>query len=229
MAQTMEKKVYYRDTTGKIYSQTEILDQIQGNKYSYTVTSEYTSGDSMIRNFVLRSKATEERSEKTQTEFLRRYTTKPLLNKPFPQFSLVTLNGASITQDSLKGKIVHVNIWSVTCGPCIREFPELNLLKEKYNDKDRLFLAILPEDQAAAEKILNRIPLNYIVIPNAADLIKSLDVDDFPTNFFINKQGVIVERDMGLSYQMDPATKKYKVDVVDKFSEILDKIIAKDR
>src|SRR5436190_23203909 len=46
--------------------------------------------------------------------------------------SFAGLNKAIAAQ---KGKVVVVDVWSTTCIPCIKEFPELVEIHEKYGDK----------------------------------------------------------------------------------------------
>src|SRR5580700_9783591 len=36
-----------------------------------------------------------------------------------PAFSLKDMRGSTVTLESLKGKIVVLNFWSKTCGPCL--------------------------------------------------------------------------------------------------------------
>lgn len=47
-------------------------------------------------------------------------------NNILKSFSATTLNGESFTEDNLSGKdITVINFWSLTCGPCIAEMPDL--------------------------------------------------------------------------------------------------------
>lgn len=39
-----------------------------------------------------------------------------------------------------KDKVVFIDLWGTRCGPCIREFPELPALKERYKDQPIAFL-----------------------------------------------------------------------------------------
>src|SRR5208337_1594592 len=42
-----------------------------------------------------------------------------------PGFSLKDLHGSTVTLESLKDKVVVLNFWSKTCGPCLEEMPDL--------------------------------------------------------------------------------------------------------
>jgi cytochrome c biogenesis protein CcmG, thiol:disulfide interchange protein DsbE len=43
-----------------------------------------------------------------------------------PEFTLTSLDGATVTSTSLKGEVVVLNFWATYCQPCRAEIPELN-------------------------------------------------------------------------------------------------------
>ncbi|MBC8111723.1 MAG: redoxin domain-containing protein [Verrucomicrobia bacterium] len=103
----------------KIYAQTKTKLTIRGNPQDSTVIK---------RKQDLEKKGFEvEISNKTALEmFLEsgdQVFRKAHLNKPLPDFELKDMNGKIISSKDLKGKFVHINFWSVTCVPCIQEFP----------------------------------------------------------------------------------------------------------
>jgi thiol-disulfide isomerase/thioredoxin len=48
------------------------------------------------------------------------------------EFECALLDGTTINVKDLRGKVVLVNFWATTCGPCRREFPNMKKLYEKY-------------------------------------------------------------------------------------------------
>ena len=64
-----------------------------------------------------------------------------------------------------KGEKVHINLWSVTCRPCIQEFPELNELKDHYKDLGINFVAIAKEEKSRTDRILEILSLIHISEP----------------------------------------------------------------
>lgn len=72
-------------------------------------------------------------------------------------FSAELLDGSSFTQKDVAEKDVTVfNFWSVTCGPCVYEMPELAALSEKLPDNVQIVTVCLDGDygRETAEKIL---------------------------------------------------------------------------
>jgi len=47
-------------------------------------------------------------------------TRKEWLGRPAPDFKLTDLNGNSVALSSMRGKVVLLDFWSISCGPCIR-------------------------------------------------------------------------------------------------------------
>jgi thiol-disulfide isomerase/thioredoxin len=52
------------------------------------------------------------------------------LGKRVPPFTLKTSTNEKLTDRSLQGQVVLLNFWSTTCGPCVKEIPELQKLED---------------------------------------------------------------------------------------------------
>lgn len=52
------------------------------------------------------------------------------------------VNGAKLSDDDLKGKVVFLDFWSVWCGPCIATFPHLREWNEQYADKGLVMIGL---------------------------------------------------------------------------------------
>lgn len=113
--------------------------------------------------------------------------------EPFPEFSFKDLNGNLITNENLKGKIVVVKCWFIHCVACIKEFPEVNQLVDKYKDrKDIVFISLAEDSPEKLKVFLTRRPLSYSVVPNMKTYMNlTLQLNAFPTHIIINKQGFI--------------------------------------
>jgi peroxiredoxin len=114
---------------------------------------------------------------------------------PFPEFSFKDLNGNLVSNESMKGKIIVIKCWYIHCAACIKEFPEVNKLVEKYKDRKNIVFVSLAEDTPEQLKtFLARKPLSYSVIPNMKTYMnETLDLNAFPTHFILNKEGLIAK------------------------------------
>jgi len=115
--------------------------------------------------------------------------------KPFPKFSFKDLNGNVVSNESMKGKIIVIKCWYIHCAACIKEFPEVNQLTEKYKDrKDILFVSLAEDNPEQLKVFLARKPLSYSVIPNMKIYMnETLQLNAFPTHFILNKEGLITK------------------------------------
>jgi peroxiredoxin len=50
---------------------------------------------------------------------------KEWIGQPAPDFKLKDLSGNSVAFASMRGKIILLDFWSISCGPCIREMPTI--------------------------------------------------------------------------------------------------------
>lgn len=132
-------------------------------------------------------------------------------NNALPQFELIDLNGEKISSDQLKGKKLHINIWSTSCKPCIEEFPELNELKKNLENQGYVFIGIAPESNKKVSKLLAKRPLEYKIIPNAQDYLDELGVNAFPVNLFVDEKGIIKKVIHGANYKIEIINGKQKM------------------
>jgi len=51
-----------------------------------------------------------------------------------PGFQLRDLDGHPVELSSLHGKLVLINFWSITCGPCVKELPDLQKFAAAHKD-----------------------------------------------------------------------------------------------
>lgn len=62
-------------------------------------------------------------------------TRKEWLGQTAPDFKLPDLNGSSVALSSMRGKVVLLDFWSISCGPCIREMPMIEATGETHKGK----------------------------------------------------------------------------------------------
>ncbi|MFO7593213.1 MAG: TlpA disulfide reductase family protein, partial [Pseudomonadota bacterium] len=89
--------------------------------------------------------------------------------KPLPDFTLSDMQGNSHSLSDYRGKVVMVNFWATYCGPCIKEMPSMQRLKEKLGDKPFAILAVdMAEEKSTVEAFLKKhdIEVNFPILLN---------------------------------------------------------------
>ena len=77
-----------------------------------------------------------------------------LLNLPDSLFkrSLQSLENSSFRLDDFRGKAVVVNLWASWCGPCRREVPDYENVRQEFAGRDVEFIGLTTEDPRTSSK-----------------------------------------------------------------------------
>ena len=115
------------------------------------------------------------------------------------EFSLTTLEGATIDLASLRGKVVMVDFWASWCAPCRYEAPDLAQVYLDYADRAVEFIGVdIWDHRQSAIDHVNRYQITY---PNGVDdkgtIAINYGVRGIPEKFFIDQDGVIVKKFVG--------------------------------
>lgn len=115
--------------------------------------------------------------------------------KPFPKFEFADLNGTLVSNETMKGKYVIIKCWYIHCTACIEEFPAVNELVARYQDRtDMLFLSLAEDTPAQLTAFLAKKPLAYAVVPNMKTYMnQALHLNGFPTHFILDKEGQMLK------------------------------------
>ena len=134
-----------------------------------------------------------------------------LKGNPFPNFTLTDLSGTTHTSESIKGKVVVINLWFTACAPCIHEMPELNKIVDAYKEnEDVLFLAFALDPKPLVDKFLKKHKFDYNIIPESQEYItKKLNPPGYPTHIVLDKNSNAVFLFSGYTPQAGEAIKSY--------------------
>lgn len=112
-----------------------------------------------------------------------------------PDFNFTDLNGNVYNKENTKGKIVVLKCWFVNCQKCVEEMPALNdVVKEFSNRTDVVFISLAFDSKEKLAKFLNNTTFDYAVIPVSQNYLEEkLKVTEYPTQFIINKKGLITK------------------------------------
>jgi|GEM_PF-2285542 len=117
-----------------------------------------------------------------------------MVGKTLPGFSVKTADGNTIDSNTIKGKILVLDFFSIYCHSCYGNIQGLNRLSAEYKEKGVLFLTLFPERLEWLER--DFFPKNKLDLPIAADAnktIMSLGGSGYPKTYIIDQQGKIME------------------------------------
>jgi thiol-disulfide isomerase/thioredoxin len=116
-------------------------------------------------------------------------------------FNMKDLNGNTVAFESLKGKVIFLNIWATWCPPCIAEMPNIQSLYEKVGS-DKIAFVMLSVDEGGSGKVkkfIDRKGFTFPVYLPATQLPREFYSQAIPTTFIISPEGKIVARQEGMA------------------------------
>ena len=117
-----------------------------------------------------------------------------------PAFSLVALDGKTLSPADWQGKVVLINFWATWCGPCREEIPVLIALQERY--RDSLIVVGLSIDERPPSEVktfVDQHRINYAVAIADAKLQRDFGgISAVPSTYVANPASGIVQRHVGL-------------------------------
>ncbi|MGH9025682.1 MAG: TlpA family protein disulfide reductase [Acidimicrobiia bacterium] len=117
-----------------------------------------------------------------------------LNGKEAPAFDLMTLDGDTVSSESLAGRAVIVNFWNSWCIPCEQEHPELMEFYERHrDDPDFAMVGIVREDteQAVLDYVEERSVRYPIALDPAGEAALAWGTRGQPETYAITPDGVV--------------------------------------
>lgn len=119
----------------------------------------------------------------------------PKVGDSAPDFTLTDLEGDVIRLSDYKGKAVMLNFWGTFCPPCVYEMPLFQKYYEQYKDQGFVVLGVnLDEATVTVKRFVKEYGLTFPIPMDKNVVRKQYGVTQYPTTFFINQEGVIIER-----------------------------------
>jgi thiol-disulfide isomerase/thioredoxin len=118
--------------------------------------------------------------------------------RPAPGFSLPDYpDRRMVSLADYRGKVVLINFWYPSCGPCRGEFPTLQRVLDKYKDRgfEILSLNVLPEEKDFVVPYLAKNRFTFRPLETTTEWAeKTYGARGFPTNVLVDADGRIVFR-----------------------------------
>ena len=124
----------------------------------------------------------------------------PLIGKPGPSFTLVALDGKTITADQLRGRPYVLNFWASWCVPaCVDEHPVLLEAERRYGDAVQIVGVIYNDSPGAARAFLDRYgDGGWPQLTDAGGrLAVEYGVTGPPESYFVDAAGIVRAKQFG--------------------------------
>jgi thiol-disulfide isomerase/thioredoxin len=117
-------------------------------------------------------------------------------------FKIKSLDGKVLNTDSLRNKVVFLNLWATWCGPCRTEMPTIQNLYSNLNSRDVVFVILSIDRKSQESKVREYIAKNKFTFPVYVldgQLTAQLNVPSIPTTFIVSKNGVVIRKEVGMT------------------------------
>lgn len=120
------------------------------------------------------------------------------LNREAPDFTLVLFDGGTFTLSENRGRPVVMNIWASWCQSCRQEAADVEEGWRSFRDQGVMFVGVnVMDSRGDAEAYLEQFDITYPNGPDESDIYLKYGATGTPETFFINGDGVIVQKFMG--------------------------------
>jgi thiol-disulfide isomerase/thioredoxin len=127
-------------------------------------------------------------------------------------FSLKDLNGKALDANTLKGKVIFLNLWATWCGPCRVEMPSIQNLYGSIDPDKVVFVMLSLDTEENFQKVVKFVKDKEFTFPVYVldgELPEQLQVSSIPTTFIISKDGKIKSKKVGTARYDSDKFKKF--------------------
>ena len=125
-----------------------------------------------------------------------------------PEIETTLIDGSQFKLSELKGNYVVLDFWGSWCGPCIRDFPKLIALYDKYSEEVIFVTVAFEKNDKRWKAVSEKAGFNwkYQIVEEAKVLLASsiardYGVIDIPAKFIVTPEGKLIS---GMDFdQMD--------------------------
>jgi peroxiredoxin len=117
-----------------------------------------------------------------------------------PDSTLNDVNGNPLQLSHYRGKVVLLRFWAEWCTNCKLELTEVEFSYRKLAAQGFVVLAVYvkPTREGSALQLVQELKLTYpVLIDQGGELASRYGVSGLPTNFIIDREGVIREKVLG--------------------------------
>lgn len=115
-------------------------------------------------------------------------------DRTVPDFELQDQDGRTFRMSEQRGRVVVMNFWTVTCGPCIEEMPSLVDLSRILSERDDIELVTISTDRTWEDVrtvIPEGAPIRVLLDPDRAVVRGRFGTRLYPETWVVDAHGVI--------------------------------------
>lgn len=115
--------------------------------------------------------------------------------------------GPTVRLDSLKGKVLFINLWATWCPPCVEELPSIQALYNQFKDTSEVafVLVSLDDDRSRVAEFVKHNELTVPIYTALADSPRVFQTRGIPATFLVSKSGQLAMRHVGGRDWNDPS------------------------
>jgi len=122
------------------------------------------------------------------------------VNKPAPVFTLATLTGTKVKLSDFRGKVVLLDFWETSCGPCRAEYPHLKRIQGELREAGAVVLMVsLDSEVAQVKPFAEKNGFADMVLLKDDSVREKYGVEAMPHNFIIDQAGNIRFSEVGFT------------------------------
>lgn len=123
-----------------------------------------------------------------------------LVNNPAPELTVTDLEESPVKVSDYEGKVLLIDFWGTFCQPCIKEFPGIVELYEKYHEQGLEVVGIsLDDSQDSVEVFQEEHRLPWRLSLGVTDENATLDryfVTSIPATYLVGRDGKVLAVDL---------------------------------
>lgn len=101
------------------------------------------------------------------------------------------IQGNSYTSETLRGKVVIIDFWFITCAACIQEMPDLNKIREDFGTDEVAYFGVTYDKKEKVERFLEKVKYDYTIVADSKHLTDRFGIKFYPTTLVIDKKGKV--------------------------------------
>lgn len=126
--------------------------------------------------------------------------TAPIVGSQAPDFTLKDMSGHDVKLSALVGKPIMINFWATWCPPCRSEIPDIvQMYSDTHQAGNYEILGVATNsDTGTINAFRQEFGMSFPILPdNNNAIISQYHVLPIPTTFFIDKDGIISDINLG--------------------------------